>query len=313
MKINFKRWWLLAICVIVGPLNVPIEGAGLEWVDSFVRDEHNNQVIRVMVPKTNQGQITATLYQQLTGGTLSPMHGAENLKMRPDWGHVQWPILGLKFQGDSKMVKAKIEYPDGVIMKSKTFDLKKPTKGADSVGTLEWVNSLKVGVNDNWEIQLRDVPSRGHNSYSVTLYQQLEGDKWVKLQACTGFNKPSTWDTITLVIPGSKFQGDTKIIMAEVTYPDDVMLESKTFNLQQLVKTANVVGLIVGCVVGGVCLIALVVGCIWCKKQRQRRVPLQQPVMVMGQGECEQRTQQHVVVQGQNNGAQQVVPQNRYV
>ena len=131
------------------------------------------------------------------------------------------------------------------------------------------------------------MPFRGHTKYSVTLYEKLEGDKWLKLQECAEFNNPSEENTVTLTFPGSKLQRDSKIVMAEVTYPNGIMLESKTVDLQQLIEKSSIVGLIVGCVVGGVCLIALVVGCIWYKKRRRRRVPLQQsavnPVIVSKQ------------------------------
>ena len=303
MNINFRRWWLLAICVIVGPLNVSIEGAGLEWEDSFGEDRYGRPTIKLRIPKTNQGWITTTLYQQLNAEKLSRIHGPVTLHVQPNDDRVEWPIAPLNFNGETKIVRAKIEYAHDVIMKSKIFDVMYQTKGEHSFGTLEWMNSLKVDLNDNWEIQLRDVPSFGHDRYSVTLYQQLEGDKWKKLQECTEFNHPSKLDTVTLTIPGSKFQGDFKIIMAEVTYPDNVMLESKIIELKgpagepnKQLETASMIGVIVGFVVGGVCLIVLVVGCILCQKRRRRRVHLQQPVPSIFQSRVCQTTQADPVV-----------------
>ena len=64
---------------------------------------------------------------------------------------------------------------------------------------------------------------------------------------------------------------------------------------------------IVACVVGGVCLIVLVVGCVLCKRRRRRRFPLQQPVAAIGQGQVYQ-TQPQVVGQGQNYRVSQAVP-----
>ena len=303
MNINDKRWWLLAICVTVGRLTAPIECAGLEWEDSFGVDRYGRPSIELNVPKTNQGWIITTLYQQLDSGEWSLIHGPVQLQMQPNDNQVEWPIELLKFKGETKIVKAKIEYPRDVIMKSKTFDVMYQTKGDDSFGTLEWMNSLKVDLNDNWEIQLRDVPSFGHDSYSVTLYQKLEGDKWVKLQECTEFNHPPDKNTVTLSIPGSKFQGDSKIVMADVTYPDNSMLESKIIELKEStgepnkkLKAVSMIGVIVGCVVGGVCLVVLVVGCILCQKRTRRRVPLQQPVTPIFQGRVCQTTHADAVV-----------------
>ena len=68
--------------------------------------------------------------------------------------------------------------------------------------------------------------------------------------------------------------------------------------------------LIVASVIGAVCLIAVVVGCMLCKMRRQL-VPLQQPVAVMGQTHVYQTQPQ--VVQGQNHQVPQAVPQNQNV
>ena len=83
------------------------------------------------------------------------------------------------------------------------------------------------------------------------------------------FNNPPEKTNIPLTIPGSEFQGDSKIIMIEVRYPDKVMLESKIIELKETHKKlepTSMVGVIVGSIAGRVCLIAMVVGCIlWIK------------------------------------------------
>ena len=321
MNLKGANGWQLVICLILVELDSPAEGAGecvrstpvLEWSTEVDKAEDDDDVFFTfkllnVAKRDDDKEHSVTLYQQVKEGVFQKLNVEDNPSCQEGTHEdlLQWLMDSDECVGDTKIVKAQIKYPDGVMVKSRTLDLENPTaQGEYSAGTLEWENSLKVDVNGDWEIKLKGVPSFGHTKYSVTLYQQLEGDKWMKLQESAEFNHPYEKQTITgitFTIPGSKFQGDSKIVMAEVLYPnggDSVMLESKTFNLQQLVETASIVGLIVGCVVGGVCLISLVVGCIWYKRRRQRRVILKRPVPVMGQG--------------QQNQVQQVVPHDQYV
>ena len=313
MNIKGVNGWQLVICLIVIGLDSPAEVSAacvrpnpmLQW-DNVEKKQYLTGIdfsfeLRNVAKRDDDKEHSVTLYQQVKEGVFQKLTptGYNEWDEGAHEDSLQWVMESTEFEGDTKIVKAQIKYPDGVMVKSRTLDLENPTaQGEYSAGTLEWKNSLKVDLNGDWEIHLKDVPLGGHTKYSVTLYQQLEGDQWMKLQEGAEFNNPPEKNTIKLTFPESKLQGDSKIVMAEVTYPDNSIVDSKTFNLQQLIETASIVGLIVGCVVGGVCLIALVVGCIWYKKRRQRRVPLQQPAPVMGQGQHE---------------GSQVVTQDQYV
>ena len=286
MNMKFIRLWLLVVCLAMGSQATSVGESTLKW--DFIELDDSYKFTLSGIPRRRNGiytvLYTATLYQKLRGGELVHI-----LSQDDDGEDITFEIPTHRFKEIDRMVKAKIEYTNGFMMKSKTFDLRLEKTVGDSDATLEdleWENSLSVDLNDNWEIQLKDVPSRDHRRYWVTLYQKLEGDNWMKLQECGEFKHPPKKNTITLTVPGSKFLGDSKIVMAEVTYPDDSKLESKNLDLQQLFEreTATMVpvGLIVGCVVGGVCLIAFVVGCILYQKRRRPRVPLEQPVRVMG-------------------------------
>ena len=313
MNIQEVRWWLLGSYVIMGQLAAPAEGAGLELKSASVGPGGTWNIELNNVPERDQEWCKVTLCQQLEGGnlghiiekTFTPCKGDSNFKLVPDVGPFD-------LKGDTKVVKAKIEYPDTVMMKSQAFDMNDPTAVQDSDGTLEWMDSIDV-VNGDWKIKLKDVPSpASHDArgspHTIKLYQQFEGDKWKLLQEQPESDHPDGKKTFTLTIPGSKFdENHPKIVMAEVAYAIPVTLESKTFDLGGTTKVA----LIVGCAVGGVCLIALVVGCIWYKKRGRRPVPLQQPVTVMGQGQGSQTTQATVMVHGQSDQVHAVDPQNQ--
>ena len=151
---------------------------------------------------------------------------------------------------------------------------------------LEWSNFVEV-VGDNWKFNLLDVPSRNSAWYSVTLYQKLKENEWLKVHKWPTFKNLPETTNIPFTISGSAFQGDSKIITVEVRYPDNVILESKILELKETNKkldTASMIGVIVGCVAGGVCLIIVVVGCIF---RRRRRAPLQEPIALMGQNEIQ--------------------------
>lgn len=178
------------------------------------------------------------------------------------------------------------------------------TEGAD----LHWENSVSI-VNGHWQFQLLDVPCRNQRKYQSKLYQELPGGELFEIDTTTYRNVP--WkQNILFTIPDSYFAHGPKIVKAKVIYPNGDVLESDTFNLDLLFQT---VGWIVGCVVGGVCLIVVVVGCILCHKRRRRRVPFQQPVAVMGQSQVYQTSQAPVMVQGQNYQVPQAGTQNQYV
>ena len=185
------------------------------------------------------------------------------------------------------------------------------TEGAD----LQWENSVSI-INGNWQFKLLNVPSRGFTRWDVTLYQQLPGGNldeiktWKSEDVYVISKQVPTKMDIPFLIGGSAFKGDTKIVKATVRYPDGEALESTTFDINQFV---GMVVLIVGLVIGGVCLIAVVVGCILCNKRRRRRVPFQQPAAVVGQTQVCHTTQAPVMVQGQNYQVPQAGTQNQYV
>ena len=216
------------------------------------------------------------------------------------------------FQGETKIVMAKVVYPDNVVLKTKNFDLNHPEMECSSDDGLEWGDSVEV-VNDNWKFNLLDVPSRGSAWYSVTLYQKLEADKWLEVHKWPTFRNLPEKTNIPFTISGSAFRGDSKIIMVEVRYPDKIILESKIIELKEpnsskKLETASMIGVILGCVVGGVCLIAVVVGCILWNKRRRRRVPLQQQAPFVGQEQGYETSQAPAMVQGQNSQDQQEEP-----
>ena len=267
MNIKHNHSWLLVICMILGRLTAPTEGSELEW-DTSVEVRGGYWIFHLLnISSRGHESCWITLYQQLEGEKSVQMD-AQTVKTKqelPEWMRdMRYHFRTTTFQGDSKIVKATVMYPDNVMLKTKNFDVNDPTTVCDSGGGLEWDNSVEV-VNDNWKCNLLDVPSRDKAWYSVTLYQKLKENEWLKVHQWPTFNNPPEETNISLTIPGSKFQGDSKVIMVEVRYPDKVMLESKIIELKETHKrleAASMVGVIVGSIAGRVCLIAVVVGCI---------------------------------------------------
>lgn len=190
-----------------------------------------------------------------------------------------------------------------------------PTEGTK----LQWKKSLEY-VPGNYVITLLDVPSEGVHRYDVTLYQRAPREQWDKILSRKSedmFASPlSTKMDVELEVPFDTFTGPSKIVKAKVVYPTGRNIpdvESEILDFDDLVMGNFKMLLIVVCFIGGVCVIAVVAGCILCQRQRRRgRFPLQQPVAVMGQDQLYQ-TQPHVVVQGQNYQLPQTVPQNQNV
>ena len=180
-----------------------------------------------------------------------------------------------------------------------------PTQGSK----LQWANS--IGVTDGeWHFTLLDVPSNGHTRWDVTLYHKEPSGQFVPVKTGSSEEilegKPMREKVDVLF--KVNFNGASKIVKAKVVYPNADELESEIFDLDNYVMTI----VVVVCVVGGVCLIAAVVGCVLCKRRRRRRVPFQQPVAAIGQGQVYQ-TQPQVVGQGQNYRVPQAVPQDSIV
>lgn len=161
-----------------------------------------------------------------------------------------------------------------------------PTNGAN----LEWAESGYQSDDGWWSFTLLNVPSRDHSRYNVTMYQLLPSGDWEEIRSdtenCIAENTVGSLVPTTMDIPfwmsERDFKHHTKIVKVLVKYPDGEVLESNTVDLEQLhaINDNVLIAEIVGAIVGGVCFIAVVVGCILCKRKRQRLVPYQQPVAV---------------------------------
>ena len=303
---NIKRIhsWLLIICIILGQLTAQTDGSELEW-DTSVNVQADRWYFRLFgLSSRDQKSYWVTLYQQLEGGKSVEMYRfrvKDTVKTRKD---LSYRFHSADFQGETKIVSAKVMYPDNVVLKTKNFDLNHPEIECLFDGGLEWGDSMEV-VNDKWKFNLLDVPSRNSAWYSVTLYQKLEEDQWLKVHKWPTFRNLPEKTNIPFTISGSAFQGDSKIIMAEVMYPDKVILESKIIELK---GPDSMIGVILGCVAGGVCLIAVVVGCILWNNRRRRRDSLQQQAPFVGQEQGYETNQAPAMVQEQNSQVQQEEP-----
>ena len=178
------------------------------------------------------------------------------------------------------------------------------TEGAD----LQWANS--IGYEDGfWHFKLLDVPSKDQPHWHVTLCQQLPNGHWRDLfkrrsDKVPGYSSPLA---SKLDVPYAiDFNNGPKIVKAKVVYPSGSGIPDLESEILDLGSYSMKIVVVV-CVVGGVCLVVLVAGCVLCKRRRRRRVPFQQPVAAIGQGQVYQ-TQPQAVGQGQNYRVPQAVP-----
>ena len=284
-NVNIKSMdsWLLVICMVVGRLTAPTEGALLKWV------KLNDGSLQLQnIPTRGQAEYTVKLYQHfeerekslfMESFTSSDDENDATFGIKQDDARLEW-------EGDSKIVRATVSYPDGgFLVRSKAVNLCDGKEVDHSVGELKFEETVEVIVEsgaDWWEFKLLDIPSRGGvSSCMARLYQQREEDKWFPVwNEARSFNALGK-NNISFSIPDSIFRGSSRIIMVEVIYKDFEKVvgtaESKSFDLKQaLAEMANRrkdVGVIVGCVIGGVCIIALVVGGVLYCRKRSGRVP----------------------------------------
>lgn len=175
---------------------------------------------------------------------------------------------------------------------------------------LFWERSLRITSNV-WHFELSGAPDPRLQKYDVKLLQVGGGDS-VEIKSWNSdelrmTNVSPSIRNICFQIRGDEFNGGPKIVMAELRYRSGAILPSTTLNLDDLARAqkTEMAGVVMVWVVGGICIIALIVGVILCCRRRRRRVGFQQPVAVMGQAP--------IMVQGQNYQVQQAVPQIHYV
>ena len=163
---NIKRisWWQFLICLVVVGLDSPVEGSALqratpvlEWNTKVDKTEYGGKVhyfifkLWNVAKRDDAEEHSVTLYQQLEGGEFQELHQPYTpvcATIGADCDALRWTMPSGEFKGDTKIMKAQIMYPGGVMVKSKTLDLENPTAESEySDGTLEWEHSLKVHLN----------------------------------------------------------------------------------------------------------------------------------------------------------------------
>ena len=268
--------------MIIARLTAPTQSAVLKWV------KHNHGDMQLEnIPTRGQAQYAVKLFQQSDDGESTLCNGKfqtwftssddnieSTFRMDGYSEEMQW------HDGDSKIVRATVKYRDGMLLRSKAVNRHDGKELDYSVGELKFEETVEFIDKSGaywWEFKLLDVPSRGGESYTAKLYQQREEDKWFPERNEPRGCNPLGKNTIPFRIPDSIFQGSSRIIMVEVVYNDGETTESKSFDLNQaLAEVANrrkdgtsEVGVIVGCVIGGVCIVVLVVGGVLCYKKKR--------------------------------------------
>ena len=115
--------WTLLISIIIGSLTTRTEGAAL-CLSAVFRNSEDLWVFRLhKVPRRQQDSYDVTVYEQLEGGNLEEIY-SETCKYPPREENIPFEIEDCKFQGNSKVVVAKVVYPDGVTLESNTVDLR---------------------------------------------------------------------------------------------------------------------------------------------------------------------------------------------
>lgn len=129
MNMKLIPQWLLVVCIVIGSLVAPTEGANLEWDDSVEVDDGKWKFKLLNVPSRGHPWWGARLSQLLPNGDWEEIESSykDSVKMFgspvPKTVNIPFAIKEGKFKGDNKIVKAEVAYSDGEVLESDSVDL----------------------------------------------------------------------------------------------------------------------------------------------------------------------------------------------
>lgn len=118
--------WLLILCIVIGQLSSPTQGADMKWDKSvkFSNDAWHFKLLNV--PSRGKRSLIIKLYQEVNGTNFVHLPlNPEEYKNPPKKRDHQYVIPHDYFKPGPKIVQAKVFYPDSHISDSNTVNLEK--------------------------------------------------------------------------------------------------------------------------------------------------------------------------------------------